>query len=152
MCIRDRFQDVDELLLALEVKQSLHHCPTICSLSCNEEGRLLDGTPLTEAFARLHAQGAEVVGVNCVNGPQATVRVLSEIAIDGHLSAFPNAGYPQFFEGRFLYFTTPEYFARAAIQLADRGARLIGGCCGTGPKHIAAMAEALSQHQPERSP
>jgi methionine synthase / methylenetetrahydrofolate reductase (NADH) len=147
----ETFLDLEELLLALEVKQSLHHCPAICSLACNEEGRLGDGTPLTEAFARLRAQDAEVVGVNCVNGPEAMVRLFGQISVDGHLSAFPNAGRPQFLEGRFLYSTTPECFARSAVQLAGHGARLIGGCCGIAPKHIAAMAEALKEFVPENN-
>jgi homocysteine S-methyltransferase len=110
-----------------------------------------DGTLLTEAFARLRAQDAEVVGINCVNGPQAMVRLFEQISVDGHLSAFPNAGHPQFLEGRFLYSTTPEYFARSAVQLAERGARLIGGCCGIAPQHIAAMAEALKEFVPENN-
>jgi homocysteine S-methyltransferase len=141
----ETFLDLEELLIALEIKQSLHHCPAICSLACNEEGRLRDGTSITEAFARLRQADADVVGINCVNGPQAMVRLLGHLTREGVFSAFPNAGYPQFFEGRFIYFTTPQYFARSAVELAKRGARLIGGCCGTAPEHIAAMAEALKE-------
>jgi methionine synthase I (cobalamin-dependent)/5,10-methylenetetrahydrofolate reductase len=144
----ETFLDLEELLIALEVKQSLHHCPAICSLACNEEGRLSNGISVKDAFARLRAADADVVGVNCVNGPQAMVRLFERAGFDGLVSAFPNAGYPQFFEGRFLYFTTPEYFARAAVQLAQNGARLIGGCCGTGPAHVAAMAQALRDFVP----
>ena len=78
------------------------------------------------------------------------VRLLGHLTNQGAISTFPNAGYPQFFEGRFIYFTTPQYFARSAVELAKRGARLIGGCCGTAPKHIAAMAEALKEVVPRR--
>lgn len=140
----ETFQDLKELIIALEVKHSLHHCPVICSLACTAEGRLPDGTLLADAWQQLRAAGADVVGVNCVNGPQGMLQLFERLSpSDGPISAFPNAGYPQYHEGRFLYHTTPEYFARSAQELASRGARLIGGCCGTGPQHIAAMVEAL---------
>jgi homocysteine S-methyltransferase len=144
----ETFLDLDELLIALEVKHSLHHCPVICSLSSNAEGRLPGGMPLLDAFERLRAAHADVVGVNCVNGPQAMVQLFERLPMEGLVSAFPNAGYPQYHEGRFLYFSNPDYFAKAAVALARNGAGLIGGCCGTGPRHIAAVAEALKTCEP----
>jgi homocysteine S-methyltransferase len=65
------------------------------------------------------------------------------------LSVQPNAGLPQFVEGRFVYVTTPDYFADYAVKFAEEGARLIGGCCGTTPAHIAAMRHALDSIHPE---
>ena len=149
----ETFLDADELLLALEVKQSLHHLPALCSLACAEEGRLPSGLPITEAFAQLTAAGAEIVGVNCLNGPHATLRLLEHVPVvaDQLLAAFPNAGYPQYHEGRFLYYTAPDYFAKVARDMASQGARLIGGCCGTGPAQIAAMAAALRDLAPVTS-
>ncbi len=144
----ETFLDLEELELALYVKQSLHHCPVICSLACTAEGRLPDGTLLTDAFQRLTDLGADIVGVNCANGPQAMLRLFEQLPADALLSAYPNAGYPKYHEGRFLYFTTPEYFARSAVELAAQGAKLIGGCCGTGPQHIAALAEAIKELKP----
>lgn len=144
----ETFLDLEELELALYVKQALHHCPVICSLACTAEGRLPDGTLLTDAFNKLTDLGADIVGVNCANGPQAMLRLFEQLPADALLSAYPNAGYPKYHEGRFLYFTTPEYFARSAVELASQGAKLIGGCCGTGPQHIAALAEALKELKP----
>ena len=147
----ETFSDLDELLLALHVKQSLHHCPTICSMACSEEGRLPNGMPLPEAFEKLRAAEADIVGANCLNGPQAMLRLFQKLPLGGLLSAFPNAGYPKYHDGRFLYFTSPEYFANSARDLAAEGARLIGGCCGIGPSHIAAMVEALKDLEPVRT-
>lgn len=147
----ETFLDLDELILALEVKQALHHCPVVCSLACTEEGRLPSGVTLVEAFEKLRALGADVVGVNCVNGPQAMLRLYERIPAEGLLSAYPNAGYPRYHDGRFLYATAPAYFAQAARDLAGQGARLIGGCCGIGPDGIAAMVEALAGLQPVKS-
>ena len=143
LILLETFLDPEELLIALEVKQSLHHCPVVASLACGDEGRLPNGAALSPAFERLRMAGADVVGVNCVNGPRAMLRLFEKIPVEGLFSAFPNAGYPEYHEGRFLYFTTPDYFAKCAVALAEKGVRLIGGCCGTGPRHIAAMVKAL---------
>jgi homocysteine S-methyltransferase len=147
----ETFTDLDELLLALHVKQSLHHCPAICSMACSEEGRLPNGMPLPQAFQKLREAGADILGANCLNGPQAMLRLFQRLPIEGLLSAFPNAGYPKYHDGRYLYYTSPEYFANAARDLAAEGARLIGGCCGIGPQHIAAMVEALKGLEPVRT-
>ncbi len=117
-------------------------------MACSEEGRLPDGMPLAEAFARLREADADIVGANCLNGPHAMLRLFKRLPAEGLLSAFPNAGYPKYHDGRYLYYTTPEYFAEAARGLAAEGARLIGGCCGIGPPHIAAMVEALRELTP----
>ena len=147
----ETFTDLDEMLLALHVKQSLHHLPAICSMACSEEGRLPNGMPLTQAFEKLRAADADILGANCLNGPQAMLRLFQHLPVEGILSAYPNAGYPKYHDGRYLYFTSPEYFANAARNLAAEGARLIGGCCGIGPQHIAAMVEALKGLQPVRT-
>ena len=147
----ETFTDLDELLLALYVKKSLHHCPVVCSLSCSEEGRLPSGMAIADAFEKLRAEDADITGANCLNGPQAMLRLFEKIPAEGLLSAFPNAGYPKYHEGRFLYYTTPGYFAQSARQLAAQGARLIGGCCGIGPQHIAAMVPALKGLNPVTS-
>ena len=149
----ETFLDLDELLMAMAVKQELLPGPMICSLACAEEGRLPNGLPITDALARLQAAGADIVGINCVNGPQATLRLLEHIPlVPGQLlSAYPNAGYPKYYEGRFLYHTAPEYFGKIARDLVRQGARLVGGCCGTGPAQVAAMAAAVRDLRPVTS-
>jgi len=147
----ETFLDYDELELALGAKMKLSKVPTICSLAGKSEGRLSSGLPLVEAFGRLTALGADVVGVNCLNGPQAAVHILERIPLEFLLSAYPNAGYPKYHEGRFIYYPMADYFAKMAREMAAQGARLIGGCCGTTPRTIAAMAAALAGLEPTRS-
>ncbi|MDF2671712.1 MAG: homocysteine methyltransferase, partial [Paenibacillus sp.] len=65
------------------------------------------------------------------------------------LSVFPNAGLPSYVDGRYVYGSTPEYFAEHALRFAALGARIVGGCCGTTPEHIAAIAAALSGYAPQ---
>jgi len=112
---------------------------------------LSSGLTLVEAFRKLTALGADVVGVNCLNGPQATVHLLERIPLEFLLSAYPNAGYPKYHEGRFIYYPAPDYFAKMAREMVAQGARLIGGCCGTTPRTIAAMAAVLAELEPVRS-
>ena len=70
-------------------------------------------------------------------------------AADGTpVSAMPNAGLPQYVEGRFVYLANPEYFAEFAARAVALGARLVGGCCGTTPAHTRAMRERLASHLP----
>jgi len=146
----ETFLDYAEIELALRAKMDLSDVPAICSLACESEGRLSSGITLVEGFRKLKALGADIVGVNCLNGPQATVHLLERIPLEFLLSAYPNAGYPKYHDGRFIYYTSPDYFAKMAREMAAQGARLIGGCCGTTPRTIAAIATALAQLEPVR--
>lgn len=144
----ETFFDLEEMAVALAAMRAIENRPAICSLACSEEGRLPSGMPLSEAFTKLRELGAAIVGANCVNGPQAMLRLFEHLSPEGLLSVYPNAGRPKYHDGRFLYYTTPDYFARTARGLAEQGARLIGGCCGIGPEHIAATVEALKGVSP----
>jgi homocysteine S-methyltransferase len=87
----------------------------------------------------------EVIGANCSVGPQRLIEVLERMEAQGErkLSAMPNAGFPRMIDGRYLYFSSPEYFAECTEKFLRAGAWVLGGCCGTTPAHIAAMAEVL---------
>ena len=141
--VLETFTDLDELRLAIEAKQSLHHCPVIASLACDAAGRLPGGGTLAEGFARLHAMDADLVAINCVTITPAILAALAPLPPDATLAVFPSAGLPAERDGRLDYPVTPEQFARDAVALAARGARLIGGCCGAGPAHIAATSAAF---------
>ena len=84
-----------------------------------------------------------------MNGPHG-MQLLQRVPADYLLAAYPNAGDPKYHEGRFVYHTTPDYFAESARAMVAEGARLIGGCCGTNPTHIAALAAAIESLQPMR--
>jgi methionine synthase / methylenetetrahydrofolate reductase(NADPH) len=148
----ETFVDFNEIQIALNVVRKLDaKIPVICSMVCSEEGRLPSSLPIVQAFRELVRLGANVVGVNCITGPHAMVRVLRRIPIEFTISAFPNAGYPRYQDGRFFYNAAPEYFAEMAKEFVTQGARLIGGCCGVGPEHIRAMAKAIAGLEPVRS-
>ena len=119
----ETFVDFNEIQIALNAVRKLDaKIPVVCSMVCSEEGRLPSSLPIVQAFRELVRLGANVVGVNCVTGPNAMLHILRRIPIEFPISAFPNAGYPRYHDGRFLYNAAPEYFAEAAIEFVSQGA------------------------------
>jgi methionine synthase I (cobalamin-dependent)/5,10-methylenetetrahydrofolate reductase len=148
----ETFLDFDEIRIALDaVRKFDHKIPVVCSMVSSEEGRLPSSLPITQAFRELVRLGANVVGVNCVTGPHAMLRILRRIPTEFLISAFPNAGYPRYHNGRFFYNAAPEYLGQAAKEFVAQGASLIGGCCGVGPQHIREVAKAIVGLKPVRS-
>jgi homocysteine S-methyltransferase len=148
LVLLETFQDPAELLLALRVAKSLGDTPVLAMLAVPESGRLPGGAEIGQALESLSAAGADVVGLNCVNGPQAMLRLLEKISTSRPLAIFPNAGRPSYQEGRISYGTSREYFADLGRRMAESGASLVGGCCGTSPEHIRALATALQGLRP----
>lgn len=148
--ILETFLDLEELLLALETVRRLSDTTIIAQLACQEVGRTRDGYTLTEAFAALAQAGADVAGLNCRLGPGEMLRSLEETVVPDNLpiSVFPNAGRLEMQEGAFSYTSTPDYFASRSLRFREKGVRIIGGCCGTTPEHIEAVARALSGLSP----
>jgi homocysteine S-methyltransferase len=146
----ETFTALDELLLALGVFQSLSKHPVVTSLAVSEEGRLVSGETFAQAVKILREAGADIVGINGTAGPQACVHLLSKIAVaeGDFLAVYPSAGKPEFYEGRFNYAASPEYFADTLPRWVEEGARLIGGDYGTRPEHIAAMAAVARELKP----
>ena len=149
----ETFTALDELLLALGVFKSLSQVPVVASLAVAEEGRLVSGETFAEAVKILRAAGADVVGLNGTAGPQACVHLLSKLAVNegDFISVYASAGKPEFYEGRFSYAASPEYFADTLPRWVEEGARLIGGDYGTRPEHIAAMAAVARELKPIRT-
>jgi methionine synthase I (cobalamin-dependent)/5,10-methylenetetrahydrofolate reductase len=146
----ETFYDLEELMLALRLIREVSELPVICQFATEGTGRTQDGVLLEEAFVRLKDAGADVIGFNCRVGPNGILRTLEKLTpLSGvPFSVFPNAGLPDYVDGQYTYAATPEYFAESALRFASLGARIIGGCCGTTPAHIAAVAKALSSYVP----
>jgi len=146
----ETFLDVGELLTAIEAVRSLTDLPIIAQVSLIEHDVTRDGLSVGAAFARLSAAGADVVGLNCRYGPADIARSISraEIAPDMLLSAFPNAGLLSLTDGEYSYPSEPAYFGAMAETFRALGVRLIGGCCGSTPEHIRAIANAVAGAAP----
>ena len=147
----ETYTDLNDLLRGVRLAKQLdHECPVIASMSFSEDGFTFGGVNVVTAFQQLRAAGADVVGSNCLNGPHDTLQVFRRVPLDDAplLSAYPNAGRPQFFNRQFIFQTTPEYMGTAARQLVEEGVRLVGSCCGTNPAHTAAIAAAVRGLRP----
>ena len=141
----ERFQDVEELLVALHVKQSLHHCPAICSLAPGEDGLLPGKVSLEVAFETLVRHDAEICGLSCTTGTEVVLLLVERLVPSGlALAVYPNVCLPGYFHDGYGDDVSAEAFARLGVALAGRGVRIIGGCCGTTPAHIAALSRALA--------
>jgi homocysteine S-methyltransferase len=154
----ETFSDLEELLTGVRVARSLCDLPIVASMTYAEDGLTPAGQSADQVAAQLTQAGADVIGVNCSVGPAQmldTVEAMAQALPGGLFSAMPNAGYPRRVEGRLIYPSSPEYFAEHTPLLLDRGARLVGGCCGTTPIHIRAMRTALDDYlarHPGKSP
>ncbi|OPA78573.1 bifunctional homocysteine S-methyltransferase/methylenetetrahydrofolate reductase [Paenibacillus selenitireducens] len=146
----ETFYEVEETQIALAKLRELSDVPVICQFAVEGGGRTMDGYSLQDAFKVIEAAGADVIGFNCHTGPKGIMHSVE--SIQGHhnlpLSVFPNAGIPDYVDGKYMYMTSPEYFGACAVEFANLGVRLIGGCCGTTPEHIHAMATALNGYVP----
>lgn len=122
--------------------------PIMVSLTFEADGRTLYGTDPKTAVNVLQSLGADVVGANCSFGPEemaAIIREMKKIATVPIL-AKPNAGLPVLADGKTVYLMEAEKFAASCRLLMDAGATVIGGCCGTTPQHIAALAKEAAAY------
>lgn len=144
----ETFANLDELIIAIEASKRICDLPVVAQVSIksfNESGEESFSIDPETAAYRLSGTQADVIGVNCANGPQGVFEVLQRFvkAASKPLSAMPNAGMPRIVHGRTLYLATPEYMANYAKRYFELGVRLIGGCCGTTPDHIREIKKYL---------
>lgn len=149
LLLLETFASLEELELAVAVASPIG-LPVVAQMAFFEGGKTREGVAAAEAARRLAAAGATVVGANCGSGPKDVLEVLRTMAshTDRPLSGFANSGFPEYVDGRYIYLATPEYFAARGREMVEAGARLVGGCCGTTPEHIRALASAVSDLKP----
>ena len=130
---------------ARQIKEAVPDAFVLVSFAVLPDGYTREGRHCAELVRSMTACGAvDAVGLNCVSAPgamRALVQQLGETKLP--LAVMPNAGYPVVTRTRVQYQGRPEYFARELARLAAEGVRILGGCCGTTPAHIAALRAAL---------
>ncbi len=137
---------LDETMAALEACRMASELPVLCSFSVTSDGMLYFGGNVYDACSQLEEFGADAVGINCSCGPDQLGTIVKNLAdrLSVPVMAKPNAGMPVIDEdGTAVYSMTPEEFAQQMKRLYQAGARILGGCCGTTPDHIAALSEIL---------
>ncbi len=137
---------LEEVQAAIEGARSVSDLPVAASMTFDTHGRTMMGVSPEQAVQALQGYGLLALGANCGNGPEeieTVVRAMRAVAPEVLLIAKSNAGLPHLEEGEIAYDGTPQVMAAYARRVRDAGARLIGGCCGSSPAHIRAMAQAL---------
>ncbi len=149
LIILETFANLDEAALAARAVRSVSSTiPFVAQMTFDERGVVASGEPAARVAWRLIDEGAAAVGVNCGMGPQATLAVLALMveASPPALSIMPNAGFAQRLGNRVIYpDMSPQSYGAFALEARMLGARIIGGCCGTTPAQIAAIAGALAR-------
>lgn len=146
----DLYEVREAILAAREVAPGL---PVLASMTFTRDDRTLLGDSPAKVARVLSESGADILGVNCSGGPHQILRILRQMRQSvptSHFSVMPNAGWPEQVGGRIMYPAAPEYFGEYALAFWEAGACLIGGCCGTTPAHIQAMAAAVQAAAPEQ--
>jgi methionine synthase / methylenetetrahydrofolate reductase (NADH) len=152
--ILETFSYIEELLIAIDAIRSFSGLPIVAQLTYSEEGTTYGDVRPSDAASQLKNKNVQVIGANCTLGPQALLPILQELAAvdDLRVSGMPNAGFPKREGDRIVYpKSSPEYFALFAREAAALGVRILGGCCGTTPAHIRAMADAVKSLKPVRT-
>jgi 5-methyltetrahydrofolate--homocysteine methyltransferase len=147
----ETMSDLLEVKAAIEgVKRVAPDLPLIATMTFDTRGRTMMGVTPEQAVAAIRGWGADATGGNCGNGPDELIPVVAKMRAadpDVVLVAKSNAGMPELVDMKAVYRAQPSVMADYAIEVRNAGATIVGGCCGSTPAHLSAMAFALAGHQ-----
>jgi homocysteine S-methyltransferase len=151
--VLETFSDLAEIQQALLAVRELCTLPIVAQMTIHSDSNTAFGTAPEVFTRRLDEWGADVIGLNCSEGPAGILDAIGRMAVvtTRKLSAQPNAGQPHEVGGRSMYMASPEYMSRFARRMIQAGARFIGGCCGTTPAHIKELANTVRALSPRRT-
>ena len=144
----ETFYNLDEIKIALKAVKENSNSPVLASMSFDESLRTIYGITPEKAIEVLFQEGTDGVGANCGSGPDVLYKVVAkmrEIA-DAPLLVKPNAGIPYLENGKEVYPVTPQEMAEYTEKYIQLRINIIGGCCGTTPEHIRAIAKTVKKH------
>lgn len=160
LIVIETFSDLYEIREAIRAAKDVgaNHdspLPIVASVTFTRDDRTVLGDDPAKVAHTLKNEGVDVIGVNCSGGPAQLSRILKQMCQavpDGKFWVKPNAGWPEQVGGRIMYPADAEYFGDYALSFREMGARIVGGCCGTTPQHIAAMRKAFDTTPPIEQP
>lgn len=125
--------------------------PVIVTNAYGEDGKLMTGASPEAMCAMLEGMGADAVGANCSLGPKQLFPVMERLldAASVPVVLKPNAGLPRIENGKTVFDVGPAEFAHDVSSMVQKGVRVVGGCCGTTPEHIAALVAAIAGMKPQ---
>lgn len=139
----ETMSDTYEMKAAFLAAKENSDLPVVCTMTLDEDGKLLTGGDITAAAIMLEGLGADAIGFNCGLGPAQMQKLLPQLLAATPLPAVlnPNAGLPKEVDGKTVFDVDADEFAALMYEMAQSGAlAIMGGCCGTTPAHIAALA------------
>ena len=142
--------DIYEAKAAVLAAKENSDLPVFCTMTFEKSGRTLTGSDAVTMVNVLQALGVDALGMNCSVGPKDMLPVIEEILKYSRLPVMvqPNAGIPRLEAGETVFDVLPEEFAQHMKEIAERGAVILGGCCGTSPEYIKAVKESLKGSVP----
>lgn len=146
LAVIETMGDTYELKAAVLAAKENSSLPIFATVALGEDGKLLTGADVECVAATLEGLRVDAIGLNCGFGPDRMLPFVKRLAACTSLPLIvkPNAGLPLVVDGRTVFTVGPEEFAKDIRALAEAGASIVGGCCGTTPAHIAAVKKALS--------
>ncbi|MEZ5344400.1 MAG: bifunctional homocysteine S-methyltransferase/methylenetetrahydrofolate reductase [Pyrinomonadaceae bacterium] len=148
--VLETFADLSEIQQAIRAVKELCDLPIIAQVQIQTDGKTVFGATPDIFTRRLDEWGADVIGLNCGVGPTHVLNELERMRLitDKKLIAQPNAGLPRDVQGRQFYMCSPEYMSKFAKRFIKAGAKFVGGCCGTTPKHIKLIVDSVRAISP----
>ena len=145
MFVIETIMTVPDARAALLAVKDVSDKPVLVSFTCDENGRTLTGTDVRAALVIMQSMGIDAFGLNCSTGPGEMLEQAERLhdLAEVPIAIKPNAGLPKTINGETVYDCPPDEFVKHTKEFAEMGAGLFGGCCGTGPEHIAKIAPAL---------
>ena len=144
----ETMSDISEAKSALRGVRNVSDLPVIVSFSFDTRGRTMMGVKPDQAVEEFWSLGVTAVGANCgrtLTETLAAIEVMQAAVPEAVLLAKPNAGLPQAEGKELVYDVTPSTMAEYALKFAEAGVKIFGGCCGSTPQHIQAVAETINQ-------
>lgn len=147
LVILETFYNLDEIKIALKAVKENSDLIVFASMSFDDNLKTVYGVTPEKAVEVLFQEGADGVGANCGSGPEVLYRVLSKMRLmtNAPLMVEPNAGIPYLENNRVVYPATPEEMADYSEKFAQLKVNMIGGCCGSTPEHIQAIARRIKK-------
>ncbi len=147
LLVLETFFALDEALWAIEGVRGVSDLPLVASFSFDQGRRTMMGLTPTDVVAATRTLGLAALGANCGRSLQDTDALVTEFLADSQAPLWikPNAGVPKVIGGSVVYEVTPAMLAEHVRDYVIQGARIVGGCCGSTPEHIAAISLALGR-------
>jgi len=148
----ETISDIYEAKAAILAAKENSKLPVFCTMTFQENKRTLTGTDVITMVQILEGLGVDALGVNCSLGPTQIRPIVDEILKISTIPVMiqPNAGLPKIEKGEIVYDLTSDEFAKEITNMANSGAVIFGGCCGTDPDFIKDISESLRELKPKK--